>query len=62
MQQAGSDLISSADAIAQFLDRDTDSGFAATVVIPSLQNFLPNPADADSILADMEAQAQTIFT
>jgi multiple sugar transport system substrate-binding protein len=62
VQQAGSDLISSADAIAQFLDRDTDSGFAATVVIPSLQNFLPNPADADSILADMEAQAQTIFT
>ena len=62
VQQAGAELIASADAIAQFLDRDTDSGFAATVVIPSLQNFLQDPGNADSILADMEAQAQTIFT
>jgi multiple sugar transport system substrate-binding protein len=61
VQQAGSELISSADSIAQFLDRDTDSGFASTVVIPSLQNFLQNPADVDAILSDMEAQAQTIF-
>jgi multiple sugar transport system substrate-binding protein len=61
VQLAGAELISSADSIAQFLDRDTDSGFAATVVIPSLQNFLQNPADVDSILSDMEAQAQTIF-
>jgi len=59
--QAGAELIASADAIAQYLDRDTDSGFAATVVIPSLQNYLQNPADVDSILADMDAQAQTIF-
>lgn len=62
VQLAGAELISSADSIAQFLDRDTDTGFASTVVIPSLQNFLQNPADADSILSDMEAQAQTIFT
>ncbi|MGA7688728.1 MAG: extracellular solute-binding protein [Jiangellales bacterium] len=61
VQQAGAELIASAESIAQFLDRDTDSGFAATVVIPSLQNFLQTPGDADSILADMEAQAQTIF-
>jgi multiple sugar transport system substrate-binding protein len=62
VQLAGAELISSADSIAQFLDRDTDTGFASTVVIPSLQNFLQNPADVDSILSDMEAQAQTIFT
>ena len=61
MQQAGAELINSAEAIAQFLDRDTDTGFASTVVIPSLQSFLQNPADVDSILADMQAQAQTIF-
>jgi multiple sugar transport system substrate-binding protein len=61
VQLAGSELISSAESIAQFLDRDTDSGFASTVVIPSLQNFLQNPADVDSILSDMEAQAKTIF-
>lgn len=61
VQLAGAELISSAESIAQFLDRDTDSGFASTVVIPSLQSFLQNPGDVDSILADMEAQAQTIF-
>ena len=61
VQQAGAELINSSEAIAQFLDRDTDTGFASTVVIPSLQSFLQNPADVDSILADMQAQAQTIF-
>ena len=59
--QAGGELINSADSIAQFLDRDTDTGFAQTVMQPSLQAFLENPSDIDQLVADIEAQAQTIF-
>ena len=41
---------SSADSIAQFLDRDTRPDFASTVMIPALQEFIKNPEDIDGLL------------
>jgi multiple sugar transport system substrate-binding protein len=55
------ELIGSADGIAQFLDRDTRPDFASTIVIPTFQNFLNNPADIDTVLADLQAGKERIF-
>jgi multiple sugar transport system substrate-binding protein len=55
-------LISSSKSIAQFMDRDTRPDFASTVMIPSLQSFIKNPADATGILSSVEKQKASIFT
>ena len=44
------------------MDRDTRPDFASTVMIPSLQSYLKAPADASSILKNVEAQKKSIFT
>jgi multiple sugar transport system substrate-binding protein len=62
LQKKAVDFIGSAKSIAQFLDRDTRPDFAATVMLPSLQNFIKNPNDIDGLTKQIEGQKKTIFT
>ena len=54
-------LIASTKNIAQFMDRDTRPDFASTVMIPSIQAFLKNPKDVDSLTKSIQKQKETIF-
>lgn len=49
-------VIGEAQHIMFFLDRDCRNDFAATVVGPSIQNFLKNPKDLNKILDSMQKQ------
>ena len=60
-QKKAQELISGAESISQFLDRDTRPDFASTVMIPSIQEFIGNPDDVDRILASIEQQKKAIF-
>jgi multiple sugar transport system substrate-binding protein len=62
LKNRGVELVSSADAIAQFLDRDTRPDFASTVMIPALQEFIRNPDDIEGLTSSIESQKQSIFT
>jgi multiple sugar transport system substrate-binding protein len=62
LQKKAAELVGSAKHISQFLDRDTRPDFASTVMIPSLQSFLNNPKDVDTLVKQIEAQKKTIFT
>ena len=62
IQTKSAQLISSSKNIAQFLDRDTNPGFADTTVAAMIQQFFNNPNDVASQLKALEAQAKTIFT
>ena len=61
LQKKSQDLVSNAKSISQFLDRDTRPDFASTVMIPSLQEFIKNPNDVDSLLKNIESQKSSIF-
>lgn len=61
LQKRGAELVSKATHIAQFLDRDTRPDFASTVMIPSLQSFVGEPAEIDSLLSSIEKQKANIF-
>ena len=61
LQNKSVELISDAAHITQFLDRDTRPDFASSVIIPSLQQFLREPDNVDSMLASVEQQKQSIF-
>lgn len=61
LQKRGAELVSKATHIAQFLDRDTRPDFASTVMIPSLQSFVGDPNEIDSLLTSIEKQKANIF-
>ncbi len=61
LQKKAADLIASAKHIAQFMDRDTRPDFASTVMIPSLQSFLNNPGDVNSLVSSIQKQKVAIF-
>jgi multiple sugar transport system substrate-binding protein len=61
LQQKVLEAVSGAPTVTQFLDRDTNPEFAANVAGQSFADFLSDPASIDSILDDMQAQAQAIF-
>jgi len=61
LQKKSAEVVGSAAHIAQFLDRDTNSDFASTVVIPSIQEFLRNPDDIDGVTASLQEQKESIF-
>jgi multiple sugar transport system substrate-binding protein len=61
LQKKAQTLVSGAKSISQFLDRDTRPDFASTVMIPSLQAFIKNPNDVDSLLKSIEDQKKSIF-
>ena len=61
LQKKSAEVVQAASNIAQFLDRDTNSDFASTVVIPSIQDFLRNPDDIDGVTASLQEQKESIF-
>ena len=61
LQRKSAEVVSQATDIAQFLDRDTRSDFASTVVIPALQRFLKNPDDIDGVTSSLQKQKVSIF-
>lgn len=61
LQKKAVELIGSAANLSAFLDRDTRPDFASTVLSPSIQGFLQNPSDIDSILKSIESQKASIF-
>jgi hypothetical protein len=61
LQKKSAEVVGAAANIAQFLDRDTNSDFASTVMIPSIQEFLKNPSDIDGITASIQQQKESIF-
>jgi len=61
LQNKAVELIGAADNISQFLDRDTRPDFAATVMLPSLQEFINNPDDVDGLTKEIEQQKKSIF-
>jgi multiple sugar transport system substrate-binding protein len=61
LQKKAAALIAGSKHIAQYLDRDTRPDFASTVMIPSLQQFLNNPNDVNSLVASIQKQKVAIF-
>ncbi len=61
LQQKVLEQVSNATYVTQFLDRDTSPEFASNVAGPALADFLADPSSIDSILEDMQAQAEVIF-
>nr|WP_108869840.1 ABC transporter substrate-binding protein [Tessaracoccus timonensis] len=61
LQKKAVTIIEQAEALSQFLDRDSRPDFANTVVGPALQSFVKDPAQIDSILTNVEAQKKSIF-
>ncbi len=61
LQTKSAEVVGAADNIAQFLDRDTRADFASTVMIPSLQAFLKDPADVDGVTSSIQEQKVSIF-
>jgi multiple sugar transport system substrate-binding protein len=55
------EAVSNAPEVTQFLDRDANPEFAANVAGPGLADFLADPSSIDSILGDMQAQAEVIY-
>jgi multiple sugar transport system substrate-binding protein len=62
LQKKCAEFVGSAKSISQFMDRDTRPDFASTVMIPSLQSFLSNPADIDGLTNSIESQKKSIFS
>ncbi len=61
LQKKAAKLIAGAKHIAQYMDRDTRPDFASTVMIPSLQSFLNNPNDVNSLVSSIQKQKKAIF-
>jgi multiple sugar transport system substrate-binding protein len=61
LQLKSVEVVNAAAHISQFLDRDTNTDFASTVMIPSLQEFLKNPDDIDGLTASIQEQKVSIF-
>jgi multiple sugar transport system substrate-binding protein len=61
LQQKSLEAVASASGVTQFLDRDASPEFASNVAGPGLADFLADPSSIDSILEDMQAQAEAIY-
>jgi multiple sugar transport system substrate-binding protein len=57
---AGRKLLNSADALAQFFDRDTDEELA-TIAMKGFQEFMLKPERLDTILSNIERARQRIY-
>ncbi|GAA5179356.1 extracellular solute-binding protein [Rugosimonospora acidiphila] len=64
IQQKSVQAIAACKSVSQFMDRDTDPGFADNVMIPAIQKFITNPSAGNikTLQGQIEAQAKTIFT
>lgn len=61
LQQKVLDTVAAAPNVTQFLDRDTSPEFASNVAGPRFADFLADPSNIDSILSDMQEQAEVIL-
>jgi multiple sugar transport system substrate-binding protein len=61
LQRKEAALIASTKHIAQYMDRDTRPDFASTVMIPSLQSFLNDPTNINSLTSSIQKQKKAIF-
>jgi multiple sugar transport system substrate-binding protein len=61
LQTKAMETVSSAKYVTQFLDRDTLPEFASNVAGPAFADFIADPSKIDSILEDMQGQAEAIF-
>ncbi len=61
LQRKVQEAVASAKTVTQFLDRDTSPEFASNVAGPRIADFLADPTSLDSILDDMEEQAEVIL-
>jgi multiple sugar transport system substrate-binding protein len=61
LQKKAAKLIAGTKNIAQYMDRDTRPDFASTVMIPSLQQFLNNPNDVNTLVKNIQKQKKAIF-
>ena len=61
-EEGRSTAVSAAPNVTQFLDRDTSPEFASNVAGPALADFIADPTKIDSILADMQSQAEAIYS
>ncbi len=63
VQKKGLAAIGACKAVSQFMDRDTDPGFASNVMIPAVQHFIDNHGQSDiaGLQKSIEAQAKSIF-
>jgi multiple sugar transport system substrate-binding protein len=55
------DMVNSAGALTQYMDRDTRPDFASVVMIPALQRFLRQPDDIADLTASIQRQKVSIF-
>lgn len=62
LQKKSAELVSGAEHISQFLDRDTRPDFAQTVMIKALQDFIDDPNDVDGLVNSIERQKKDIFS
>jgi len=62
LQKKAIAAVGAAAHVTQFLDRDTSPEFAENVAGPGLADFLSDPSKIDSVLDDMQSQAEAIFT
>lgn len=62
LQQKVLEAVAGAPNVTQFLDRDTSPEFASNVAGPRFADFLADPSKIDSILSDMQEQAEVILT
>ncbi len=62
LQKKAFDTVAAAPNVTQFLDRDTSPEFASNVAGQAFADFLADPSGIDSILEDMQSQAEVIFT
>lgn len=62
LQKKSAELVSGAQQISQFMDRDTRPDFAQTVMIKALQDFIGNPNDVDGLVNRIERQKKEIFS
>ena len=61
LQKKAAQVIKEAKHITQFLDRDTDPGFASDAATNGINAFIKNPNDIDTVLKGMADQAKSIF-
>ncbi|MCE7008819.1 ABC transporter substrate-binding protein [Kibdelosporangium philippinense] len=61
LQQKCVQFVNEAKHITQFLDRDTDPGFASEVAINSVNDFIKNPNDIDGLVKKIASQSKQYF-
>ena len=62
LQKKVFNAVSAAPNVTQFLDRDASPEFASNVAGPGLADFIADPTKIDSILDDMQTQAEAIYS